>query len=113
MNMKLSEALRKGAEMINWRQCFGNMFTWHIIKEKVNINSACAIGCIALGMGRSPEQQGPGWWGWSMEDCVPNENMRHLLMYRNDIARDSLEEILHLLELMESEDEISTKEVSC
>jgi len=103
MNMKLSEALRKGAEMIGWQQAHGYLFLFNYEGNvQQDVRAACAIGCIALGMGWDPKKEGREWF---IKDCIPNENMRHFLIDKNDMDRNSLEEILQLLELMEKENE--------
>ena len=62
--MKLSEALRKGAEKVGWRQARFFMFRdkngneiYGSVTNPKNVHRACALGCIYLGGYRG----GPIW----------------------------------------------------
>jgi len=70
--MKFSDALRKGAEQVDWRQAHGQLF----LDTPIGM-SACGLGCLILGLG-----------------LVKADDLENLTVEYEYLAEDALQKIV-------------------
>jgi len=102
----LSDAIRRGAELVNYNQCYVGFFGY--TRGQREPTSACALGCARLGAGGCGMRDLEVWYPILSQKVVKGQRLQEAIVYWNDVLRMPLAEIADRVAAIEAQQPPST-----